>query len=247
VWVRCGAVRTPRRRRSGRSPRGGGGRASRRPSAARYSDVPGRRSRVCRNHRGTRAAAGFTRRSEGRAGPVRGFPRVRSDPTATAGAGDTREVDVASPREVLSLHAIDQSSGTSGRSRTPEVIPHAERRVHEAVTGIPSNPVDGTRPTEPGQQNPNSRTVAAFRAPLAPPPRPGTSRIERRKCPLYERPLGVAATFCHDPHQPGRKTRDLWGGVAMRTRDHTALLSLLLTSRRHIDFGRTSSAICRLG
>ncbi|WP_346138430.1 putative leader peptide [Streptomyces coeruleofuscus] len=32
----------------------------------------------------------------------------------------------------------------------------------------------------------------------------------------------------------------------MRTRNRTALLPPLLTSRRHIDFGRTSSAICRL-
>ncbi|MGI5379765.1 putative leader peptide [Streptomyces sp. CA-251387] len=32
----------------------------------------------------------------------------------------------------------------------------------------------------------------------------------------------------------------------MRTRNSTHLLLPLLTSRRHIDFGRTSSAICRL-
>ncbi|MFE6623348.1 putative leader peptide [Streptomyces sp. NPDC008086] len=32
----------------------------------------------------------------------------------------------------------------------------------------------------------------------------------------------------------------------MSTRDHTDPLSPLLTTRRHIDFGRTASAICRL-
>ncbi|WP_342787057.1 putative leader peptide [Streptomyces cyaneus] len=32
----------------------------------------------------------------------------------------------------------------------------------------------------------------------------------------------------------------------MSTRNRTDLLPSLLTSRRHIDFGRTSSAICRL-
>ncbi|MEY9996209.1 hypothetical protein ABIE67_008241 [Streptomyces sp. V4I8] len=31
----------------------------------------------------------------------------------------------------------------------------------------------------------------------------------------------------------------------MSTRSHTDQLLPLLTSRRHIDFGRTSSAICR--
>ncbi|MFF1319217.1 MULTISPECIES: putative leader peptide [Streptomyces] len=31
----------------------------------------------------------------------------------------------------------------------------------------------------------------------------------------------------------------------MSTRDHAVPLLLHLTSRRHIDFGRTSSAICR--
>jgi hypothetical protein len=34
-------------------------------------------------------------------------------------------------------------------------------------------------------------------------------------------------------------------GGAMRSLDRTLLLLTLLTSRRHIDFGRTSSAICR--
>lgn len=38
---------------------------------------------------------------------------------------------------------------------------------------------------------------------------------------------------------------DLRGGVAMSARDHADLCRLLLTSRRHIDFARTSSAICR--
>ncbi|EKX64581.1 hypothetical protein STRIP9103_08474 [Streptomyces ipomoeae 91-03] len=54
----------------------------------------------------------------------------------------------------------------------------------------------------------------------------------------------MGAAFCHDPYQPGRKTRELWG-VAMRTLDRTVRLLPLLTWRRHIDFGRTSSAICR--
>ncbi|MHC3471719.1 putative leader peptide [Streptomyces sp. 7R007] len=34
-------------------------------------------------------------------------------------------------------------------------------------------------------------------------------------------------------------------GVGMRTRDLADLSLPLLTSRRHIDLGRTSSAICR--
>ncbi|MEU7963936.1 putative leader peptide [Streptomyces sp. NPDC049097] len=56
----------------------------------------------------------------------------------------------------------------------------------------------------------------------------------------------MGADFCHDPHQPGRKTRDLWGGrAAMRTLSRAGRLLPLLTSRRHIDLGRTSSAICR--
>ncbi|MFD7402311.1 putative leader peptide [Streptomyces sp. NPDC059866] len=33
--------------------------------------------------------------------------------------------------------------------------------------------------------------------------------------------------------------------AALGTRDRTDQLLLLLTSRRHIDLGRTSSAICR--
>ncbi|MEU8845699.1 putative leader peptide [Streptomyces sp. NPDC048564] len=32
----------------------------------------------------------------------------------------------------------------------------------------------------------------------------------------------------------------------MTVRDHAGLVRLFLTSRRHIDFARTSSAICRL-
>ncbi|MEV1068784.1 putative leader peptide [Streptomyces sp. NPDC050263] len=63
-------------------------------------------------------------------------------------------------------------------------------------------------------------------------------------CPPYEHPLGVDGVFCHDPHHPGRKTRDLWGG-AMRTLDLVGRMLPLLTSRRHIDLGRVSSAICR--
>ncbi|GCB44847.1 hypothetical protein SNL152K_2137 [Streptomyces sp. NL15-2K] len=34
-------------------------------------------------------------------------------------------------------------------------------------------------------------------------------------------------------------------GVAMKTLDRTGRMLPLLTSRRHIDLGRTSSAICR--
>jgi hypothetical protein len=71
-----------------------------------------------RKHYGKRLAVEFTKTDRCE---FEGFPRVRSDPTATAGAADTREVDVASPREILSLHVIDQSSGESGRSRMPGV------------------------------------------------------------------------------------------------------------------------------
>ncbi|WP_408056051.1 putative leader peptide [Streptomyces luteolifulvus] len=35
-------------------------------------------------------------------------------------------------------------------------------------------------------------------------------------------------------------------GVAMSTRNGAELLLPLLTSRRHVDLGRTSSAICRI-
>ncbi|MEV5803590.1 putative leader peptide [Streptomyces collinus] len=64
--------------------------------------------------------------------------------------------------------------------------------------------------------------------------------------PPYEHPLGLGAGFCHDPYQPGRKARDHGGGRVMRSLGRTLLLLLpRLTSRRHIDLGRTSSAICR--
>ncbi|MEV7419430.1 putative leader peptide [Streptomyces sp. NPDC089919] len=54
----------------------------------------------------------------------------------------------------------------------------------------------------------------------------------------------MADSFCQDAYQVGGKTRDQ-GVDTVRTPHHRSHPIAALTSRRHIDLARTSSAICR--
>ncbi|MFE7187621.1 putative leader peptide [Streptomyces erythrochromogenes] len=55
----------------------------------------------------------------------------------------------------------------------------------------------------------------------------------------------MRGAVCQYAYQPGRKTRDSGGEVTVRTPHHAGLLLPRLTTRRHIDLVRTSSAICQ--
>ncbi|MFZ3551336.1 putative leader peptide [Streptomyces sp. 4.24] len=67
--------------------------------------------------------------------------------------------------------------------------------------------------------------------------------MARYNCPPCGQPLGAGAPVCQYAYQPGGKTRDT-GRWDVRT-PHRAGLMPPLTSRRHIDLVRTSSAICQ--
>ncbi|MEU9237909.1 putative leader peptide [Streptomyces subrutilus] len=62
--------------------------------------------------------------------------------------------------------------------------------------------------------------------------------------PSYGMPLGASLSLCHYAYQPGRKTRNPGRGGIVRTLHRTGRTPSL-TSRRHIDLVRTSSAICQ--